>query len=110
MMSDFAEEEGDQKLQALRSLGPRGLGLGVPRLTARLGDLKEAFGSAPKASEWFRRVRITAISGNRSCLRRMHSLSNSPSGATFWAAGAAEDRFGRYFLALSVAGGSKIRN
>jgi hypothetical protein len=56
LMSDFAEEEGDQKLQALRSLGLRGLGLGLPRLTARLADLKEAFGSAPKASEWFRRV------------------------------------------------------
>jgi hypothetical protein len=38
------------------------------------------------------------------------NFSNSPSGATFWAAGAAEDRFGRYFLAPSVAGGSKIRN
>ena len=38
------------------------------------------------------------------------NFSNSPSGTTFWAAGVAEDRFGRYFLALSVAGGSKIRN
>ena len=38
------------------------------------------------------------------------NFSNSPSGTTFWAAGAAGDRDGRYFLALSVAGGSKIRN
>ena len=35
------------------------------------------------------------------------NFSNSPSGTTFWAAGAAEERGGRYFLALSVAGGSK---
>ena len=43
-------------------------------------------------------------------LTQAKSFSNSPSGTTFWAAGAAEDRDGRYFLALSVAGGSKIRN
>jgi hypothetical protein len=34
------------------------------------------------------------------------NFSNSPFGATFWAQGVAEDRFGRYFLAPSVAGGS----
>ena len=56
MMSDFAEEAGDQKLQALRKLGFRGLGVGEPRLKRRLADLKEAFGSAPKASEWFQRL------------------------------------------------------
>jgi hypothetical protein len=43
-------------------------------------------------------------------LTQAKNFSNSPSGTTFWAAGAAEDRFGRYFLALSVVGGSKIRN
>jgi hypothetical protein len=58
MMSDFAEEEGDQKLQALRSLGPRRLGVGLPRLTERLADLKEAFRSAPKAS------RVVPAAGN----------------------------------------------
>jgi hypothetical protein len=43
-------------------------------------------------------------------LTQAKNFSNSPSGTTttttFWAAGAAEDRVGRYFLALSVAGGS----
>jgi hypothetical protein len=43
-------------------------------------------------------------------LAHARSSSNSPSGTTFWAAGAAEDRDGRYFLALSVAGGSKLGN
>jgi hypothetical protein len=32
MMSDFAEEAGDQKLQTLRKLGFRGLGVEEPRL------------------------------------------------------------------------------
>jgi hypothetical protein len=56
MMSDFAEEAGDQKLQALCKLGFRGLGVGGPRLKKRLADLMEAFGSPPKASEWLRRL------------------------------------------------------
>ena len=43
-------------------------------------------------------------------LTQAKNFSNSPSGTTFWAAGAAEERDGRYFLALSVAGGSEIRN
>jgi hypothetical protein len=43
-------------------------------------------------------------------LTQAKNFSNSPSGTTFWAAGAAEDRDGRYFLAPSVGGGSKIRN
>jgi hypothetical protein len=43
-------------------------------------------------------------------LTQAKNFSNSPFGTTFWAQGAAEDRGGRYFLALSVAGGSKIRN
>jgi hypothetical protein len=34
------------------------------------------------------------------------NFSNSPFGTNFWAQGVAEDRGGRYFLALSVAGGS----
>jgi hypothetical protein len=34
------------------------------------------------------------------------NFSNSPSGTTFGAEGVAEGRFGRYFLALLVAGGS----
>jgi hypothetical protein len=34
-------------------------------------------------------------------LTQAKNFSNSPSGTTFWAAGAAEDRGGRYFLALS---------
>jgi hypothetical protein len=56
MTSDFAEEEGNRKMQALRSLGPaRGFGAGLEtRLKPRLAALKEALGSAPKASEWFR--------------------------------------------------------
>jgi hypothetical protein len=40
-------------------------------------------------------------------LTQAKSFSNSPSGTTFWAQGVAEDRFGCYILALSVAGGSK---
>jgi hypothetical protein len=52
-MSEFAKEEGDQKLQGLRSRGLRGLGVGLPRLRRRLADLKEVLGSAPKASVWF---------------------------------------------------------
>ena len=43
-------------------------------------------------------------------LTQAKNFSNSPSGTTFWAAGAAEERDGRYFLALSVGGGSEIRN
>jgi hypothetical protein len=43
-------------------------------------------------------------------LTQAKNFSNSPSGTTFWAAGVAGDRFGRSFLALSIAGGSKIRN
>jgi hypothetical protein len=43
-------------------------------------------------------------------LTQAKNFPNSPSGTTFWAAGAAGDRSGRYFLAPSVAGGSKIRN
>ena len=39
-------------------------------------------------------------------LTQAKNFSNSPFGTTFWAQGVAEDRFGRYFLALSVAGGS----
>jgi hypothetical protein len=39
-------------------------------------------------------------------LTQAKSFSNSPFGTTFWAQRAAEDRFGRYILALSVAGGS----
>jgi hypothetical protein len=42
-------------------------------------------------------------------LTQAKNFSNSPSGTTFWAQGAAEDQFGCYILALSVAGGSKIR-
>jgi hypothetical protein len=38
-------------------------------------------------------------------LTQAKNFSNSPSGTTFWAAGAAGDRSSRYFLALSVAGG-----
>ena len=56
MMSEFAEEEGDQKLQALRSRGLRGLVVGLPRLKRRLADLKEALGSAPRASVWFGKI------------------------------------------------------
>jgi hypothetical protein len=40
-------------------------------------------------------------------LTQAKNFSNSPSGTTFWAAGVAGDRFGRYVLARSVAGGSK---
>jgi hypothetical protein len=40
-------------------------------------------------------------------LTQAKNFSNSPSGTTFWAQGVAEARFGRYFSALSVAGGSK---
>jgi hypothetical protein len=39
-------------------------------------------------------------------LTQAKHFSNSPSGTTFWAKRVAEDRFGRYVLALSVAGGS----
>jgi hypothetical protein len=41
-------------------------------------------------------------------LTQARSSSNSLFGKTFWAQGVAEaeDRFGRYFLALSVTGGS----
>jgi hypothetical protein len=56
MMSEFTEEEGDQKLQALRSRGLRGLGVGLSRLKRWLAELKEALGSAPKASLWFRKM------------------------------------------------------
>jgi mTERF domain-containing protein len=56
MMSRFTEEEGDQKLAALRSRGPRGLGVGLARLQDRLGDLEALLGRAPKASEWFSRL------------------------------------------------------
>ena len=40
-------------------------------------------------------------------LTQAKNFSNSPSGTTFWAAGVAGDRFGRYVLARPVAGGSK---
>jgi mTERF domain-containing protein len=56
MNSGFAEEEGGQKLAALRRLGPRGLGVGLARLQDRLADLGALFGRAPKASEWFSRL------------------------------------------------------
>ena len=56
MNSGFAEEEGDQKLAALRRLGPRGLGVGLARLQDRLADLEALLGRAPKASEWFQRL------------------------------------------------------
>jgi hypothetical protein len=56
MNSGFAEEEGDQKLAALRRLGPRGLGVGLARLQDRLADLEALLGRAPKASEWFSRL------------------------------------------------------
>jgi hypothetical protein len=46
MNSGFAEEEGGQKLAALRRLG-------LARLQDRLADLGALFGRAPKASEWF---------------------------------------------------------
>ena len=38
------------------------------------------------------------------------NFSNSPSGTTFWAAGVAGDRLGRYVLARSVTDGSESRN
>jgi hypothetical protein len=53
VMSELAEEEGDQKLQALHSRGLRGLAVGLPRLKRGLADLKDVLGSAPKASVWF---------------------------------------------------------
>jgi hypothetical protein len=56
MNSGFAEEGGAQKLAALRSRGPRGLGVGLPRLQDRLQDLEALLGRAPKASEWFSRL------------------------------------------------------
>jgi mTERF domain-containing protein len=56
MNSGFAEEEGGQKLAALRRLGPRGLGMGLARLQDRLADLQALLGRAPKASEWFQRL------------------------------------------------------
>jgi hypothetical protein len=56
MNSGFAEEEGAQKLAALRRLGPRGLGVGLARLQDRLADLEALLGRAPKASEWFQRL------------------------------------------------------
>jgi mTERF domain-containing protein len=56
MNSGFAEEEGGQKLAALRRLGPRGLGVGLARLAERLAELEALLGRAPKASEWFQRL------------------------------------------------------
>jgi hypothetical protein len=56
MNSGFAEEQGSQKLAALRRLGPRGLGVGLARLQDRLADLEVLLGRAPKASEWFSRL------------------------------------------------------
>ena len=56
MNSGFAEEEGGQKLAALRRLGPRGLGVGLARLQDRLADLEALLGRAPKASKWFYRL------------------------------------------------------
>jgi hypothetical protein len=48
-----------------------------------------------------------SLTGNMAIkLTQAKNFSNSPSGTTFWAEGAAEDRLGRYFLALSVADGS----
>ena len=38
------------------------------------------------------------------------NFSNSRSGTTFWAAGVAGDRLGRYVLARSVTDGSESRN
>jgi hypothetical protein len=49
MNSGFAEEEGGQKLVALRRLG-------LARLQDRLADLGALLGRAPKALEWFRRL------------------------------------------------------
>ena len=40
-------------------------------------------------------------------LTQAKNFSNSPSGTTFWAAGAAGDRLGRYVLARSVYCGGK---
>jgi hypothetical protein len=56
MNSGFAQEEGAQKLAALRRLGLRGLGVGLARLQDRLADLEALLGRAPKASEWFYRL------------------------------------------------------
>jgi hypothetical protein len=56
MNSGFAEDEGSQKLAALRRLGPRGLGVGLARLKDRLADVEALLGRAPKASEWFNRL------------------------------------------------------
>jgi hypothetical protein len=56
MNSGFAEEEGGQKLAALRRLGPRGLGVGLARLQDRLADLEALLGRASKASEWLHRL------------------------------------------------------
>jgi hypothetical protein len=78
MMSEFAEEEGDRKLQALRSLGPRGLGVGLPRLQRRLADLKEALGSAPKASVWFKS--LVKNTDAQWASRRQNLLLNPESG------------------------------
>jgi hypothetical protein len=48
-----------------------------------------------------------SLLADRKCCQKVDSknFSNSPFGTTFWAQGVAEDRFGRYMLALSVAGG-----
>jgi hypothetical protein len=73
MMSGFAEEAGDQKLQALRKLGFRGLGVGEPRLKRRLADLREALGSAPKASEWLQRL---AMDTDAQWAERLSQLPN----------------------------------
>jgi hypothetical protein len=49
-----------------------------------------------------------SLTGNTAIkLTQAKNFSNSPSGTTFWAQGVAEDRFGCYILALSVAGGRK---
>ena len=78
VMSEFAEEEGDQKLQALRSRGLRGLAVGLPRLKRRLADLKEALGSAPKASVWFKS--LVKNTDAQWASRRQNLLLNPESG------------------------------
>ena len=53
MMSRFDDEEEGGKVTALRSLRPRGLGVGLLRLERRLAGM---LGCKPKASECFQRL------------------------------------------------------
>ena len=73
--------------------------------------------NVPTSPSWVERnivvpttIRFSLTANIAKKLTQAKRFSNSPSGTTLWAAGAAEDRDGRYFLALSVAGGSKLRN